>query len=69
MPKKSFLMAASFAVVSFTGSDILADGAFGLEFGQALPEKAEPIPSLQGEYLVEAPSPFPEFESYRVMYH
>ena len=69
MFKKSLLMAASFAVVSFTGSDLLAGGAFGLEFGQALPEKAEPIPGAQGEYLVEAPSPFPEFESYRVTYH
>ena len=72
MFKKSFLMAASFAVVSFTGSDLLAGGAFGLEFGQALPEeaeKAEPRPGAQGCYAVEAPSPYPEFESYFVTYH
>ena len=69
MFKKSLLMAASFAIISFTGSDLLADGAFGLEFGQALPEKAEPIPDNQGGYVVEAPSAYPEFERYLVTYH
>ena len=69
MFKKSFLMATSFAVVSFTGSDLMADGAFGVEFGQALPENAIPIPGLQGRYAVEAPSPFPEFQVYAVTFH
>ena len=61
-------MASLFAVVSFTGSDLLADGAFGLNFGQALPENAKPVPSIHGAYHVEAPSPYPEFEGYVVMY-
>ena len=69
MFKKSFLMATSFAVVSFTGSDLMADGAFGVEFGQALPENAIPIPGHQGRYAVEAPSPFPEFQVYAVTFH
>ena len=68
MFKKSFLMAASFAVVGFSGSALLAEGAFGLDFGQALPEKTEPVQGIQGGYSVEAPSPFPEFESYAVKY-
>lgn len=68
MLKKSFLMAASFAVVGFSGSALLAEGAFGFSFGQSLPENADPIQAFQGGYSVESPSPFPEFESYAVMY-
>ena len=66
----ALLMAASFAVVSFTGSGLLADGAFGLEFGQALPGQAEQMPGGKGgHYSVEVPSPYPEFESYFIVYH
>lgn len=43
-------------------------GAFGFEFGQALPADAVPVQTITGGFLVKAPNPYPEFEQYAVRY-